>query len=796
MGRLLALLLALIAGSYLAYLDQVLPESAPVATSPMEFSGERAFQDVRFLAAVPHPVGSVANANVRDAIVAKMFKYGLSPQVRPGVGVFSRADRPGIFGGAYVENIVGVLPGRNRNAPALALLAHYDSVPGSPGAADDLMGVAAALETVRAISAGGVPARDVIVVITDGEEAGLLGANYFFHRDPMARRVGFVVNLEARGSAGRVQMFQTHARNGELIKVFQANARRPASSSLAVMLYELMPNDTDLTESLRAGLDGMNFAILGRQFDYHSPTSNAQNLDRGSLQDMGDQVLAVSRELAFAARLPGHAPSPVYANLFGDVLVAYPAWLGWVLILVIAGLIAVSIRWARQSGEFPATDLLRGAGAFAFAGVGTAAVLQFARRLTGAEFGYLEQRFLMVQAQRWEWAIMLTSLGFMMLAAAELSRSRRWVAFLPLAAGLAASALAMEIDWIAAVAGALATLIGWFTFGRPVSRKGAWAGGLLFCLVLTVVLQAVAAPAAFVLAWPLLVAAAAAAATSFAAKRNALDLLLLAVLAAVALGWQGGISHTGFESMDFVPLFAIQMVTAAMVLWPLAQPDWGRSPARIIGAAVLLGGLALTLIVRSTDPWTPRYPLITYVGFQQDQDTGRAWRFALPGPARPWTDQVLKADSQAEPQRVKQWWWWRPHDMAPAAPIASTAPTFGMVRGPDERLTLSVTLPPEARTLELRLRSTVPARVETLGGGPIGQDLAAGKWVRVMWASSGPPLELSLKPAGAGRLDVAYVAGIDRWPDTAKPLPARPADLMPWDDSDSTFLTGTRAFTW
>jgi hypothetical protein len=796
MGRLFALLLALIAGSYLAYLDQVLPESAPASTSPLEFSGERAFQDVKFLAAVPHPVGSVANANVRDAIVAKMFKYGLSPEVRPGVGVWSRAERPGFIGAAYVENIVGMIPGRNRNAPALAIMAHYDSVPGSPGAADDLMGVAAALETARAISAHGVPARDVIVVITDGEEAGLLGANHFFHRDPMAKRVGFVMNLEARGSGGRVLMFQTSPRNGEIIRTFQANARRPSSSSMEVMIYELMPNDTDLSESLRAGLDGMNFANLGRQFDYHSPTSTAPNLDRGTLQDMGTQALATARELAFASTLPGHAPSPVYSNLFGDVLIAYPAWVGWIVILVIGGLIAVSVRWARQSGEFPATDLLRGAGAFAFAGVGSAAILQFARRLTGAEFGYLEQRFLLAQVQRWEWAIMLVSLGFMMLAAAELSRSRRWVAFLPLVAGLACTALAGgEPDWIGGVTGVVAALVGWFTFGRPVSRKGAWAGGLLFCLVLAIVAQALAPAAAFVLAWPLLVAAIAAAITSFSAKRNALDLLVLAVLAAAALGWEGGVSHTAFESMDFAPLFAIQMITAAMVLWPLAQPDWGRSPARIIGAAVLLGGLGLTLIVRSADPWTPRRPLITYVGYQIDQDTGRAWRFALPGAGRAWTDQVLKADSEAT-QRVKQWWWGRPHDMAPAAPIASTEPAFTMTREPGERLKLAVALPPEARTLELRLRSTVPAQVATLGGAPVGQELAAGKWVRVTWATSGPPLELSVKPSGPGRLDVAYVAGVDSWPAQAKPLPARPADLMPWDDSDSTFLTGTRAFTW
>nr|QQZ51290.1 hypothetical protein JKL49_09545 [Phenylobacterium glaciei] len=34
--------------------------------------------------------------------------------------------------GGVVENLIGVLPGKDRKAPALALMAHYDSVPGSP----------------------------------------------------------------------------------------------------------------------------------------------------------------------------------------------------------------------------------------------------------------------------------------------------------------------------------------------------------------------------------------------------------------------------------------------------------------------------------------------------------------------------------------------------------------------------------------------------------------------------------------------------------------------------------------
>lgn len=475
---------------------------------------------------------------MRDALVGRLAELGLSPQVRSGVGLQQPRNAGDRVIAGPVENIVAVLPGRDRNAPALALMAHYDSVPGSPGAADDAVGVATAIETVRALKARGTPARDVMLVITDGEEAGLLGANHFFRRDPLAKRIGLTINAEARGSTGRVNMFQTSPDNGQVIDLFARTARRPASSSLSVLLYEKMPNDTDLTESLRAGIAGLNYAIIGRQFDYHSATSTPANLDRGSLQDMGTQVLAAAGEAAFASQLPGRSPDVVYSNLFGDTVIAYPVWFGWVVIGIVVVLLAFAVRWARHSGEFPAMDILRGMGALAFAGVGTVAVLQFARRLTGAEFGFIEQRFLMAQSAPWEWAIMLLSLGFLMLAAGDVARGRRWMAAVPLAFGLACSVFG-EFDVIGAVSGVLAGAIGFFVYNRPASRKGAWAGALLLGLVLTVILQIAAPGAAYVTAWPLLVAAVGAAATALSAKRGILPITLLTILAAVALGWQG-----------------------------------------------------------------------------------------------------------------------------------------------------------------------------------------------------------------------------------------------------------------
>ena len=195
MRAFLALVLALIAGAWIAYSSQRLPDTVPASGAATDFSADRAFEDVERFAEALHPIGTAANARVRDELMQRMAQMGLSPRVRPGIGARGFRQAPQLVASGYVENVVGVLPGRDRTAPALALMAHYDSVPASPGAADDIMGVATILETVRAIKAKGVPARDVVVLITDGEEAGLLGANHFFRRDPFARRLGLVINV-------------------------------------------------------------------------------------------------------------------------------------------------------------------------------------------------------------------------------------------------------------------------------------------------------------------------------------------------------------------------------------------------------------------------------------------------------------------------------------------------------------------------------------------------------------------------------------------------------------------------
>ena len=130
MGRLLALFAALIAAVVIAWAGEQPPRPAPLDAPATAFSAERAMVDVVAIGSVPHAIGSPANHAARERLMRRMTALGLNPEVHPGDGAFLR-DRGGqtFAAGGHVENLVGVLPGRDRAAPAIALMAHYDIVP-------------------------------------------------------------------------------------------------------------------------------------------------------------------------------------------------------------------------------------------------------------------------------------------------------------------------------------------------------------------------------------------------------------------------------------------------------------------------------------------------------------------------------------------------------------------------------------------------------------------------------------------------------------------------------------------
>ena len=356
MGRFAAWLAAVLGGIALAIFATTPPSPKGGKIVPTAFSATRAMVDVRQIAGAPHPTGSAEDAKVRAYLVARLQALGMDVTTSSAGVVDARGTAKYTRWTGRKEppkpliNLIGVLPGRDRSQPAVMLMAHHDTVWGSPGAADDTAGVAATLEVVRAIHTAGQPHRDLVVLFTDGEELGLQGARAFFADNPLRLKIGAIVNMEARGGGGRTAMFQTSPANGAAMALFARNVSRPSAGSLAVFLYRILPNDTDLTPTLKGPYTSYNFAFIGRSALYHSPRATPDRLDQGALQDMGDQVLGLTQGLLAAGSLPARAPDVVFFDLFGLGLAIYPAWVGWI-VLGLAGIgLALVVRRNGSAG--------------------------------------------------------------------------------------------------------------------------------------------------------------------------------------------------------------------------------------------------------------------------------------------------------------------------------------------------------------------------------------------------------------------------------------------------------------
>lgn len=250
-----------------------------------EFSTVRAFAHVNEMAKEPHYVGSKAHAEVRAYLIAELEKLGLNPSVQEGFTL----DNSGNM--SKPKNVLARISGKNPTK-ALLVLSHYDSDPHSAiGASDAASGVATILEGIRAFLAKGEqPENDIIILLSDGEELGLNGAELFVNEHPWAKDVGLVLNFEARGSGGPgIMLLETNNGNAKLIKGFQnAGLSYPVGNSLAYSVYKMMPNDTDLTVFRKDGnIQGFNFAFIDDHYDYHTQNDTPENLDFNTLTHQG-----------------------------------------------------------------------------------------------------------------------------------------------------------------------------------------------------------------------------------------------------------------------------------------------------------------------------------------------------------------------------------------------------------------------------------------------------------------------------------------------------------------------------
>lgn len=544
--RLGASLLVLVLAVWALISAQSPPDAKALDAPDPEFSAMRAAVVLgRVLDASlqqAHPIGSQENARVRARIMTELGRLQLNPEIRAKFVCASY----GVCGTPY--NIMARVPGRD-HSKLVVLSTHYDSVFAGPGAGDAGASVAAIIEIARALKSGPPLAHDVLLLIDDGEEAGLLGARAFM-QEPEAKQVRAFINMEARGTSGLSRLFETSDGNATFARLFAESLPHPSTSSLYYEIYKLLPNDTDLSVFKAEGGTGVGMAFIGGPLRYHTPVDDLAHLDLRTLQDQGDSALALAR--AFVAE-PGALKATsdaVYFDVFGQFVAYWPMALS--LPLCVAALLLAGLARVRLGSERPSVLAILG-------GLLLSLLLLALNGLAGWMVLEALKLFGLVET-RWQQNLFWPSLTFMLMS----------VLFLPAAGSRVFKTFRVNADRTENL------LFGW----------------MLLLWLLSLLLWQVLPGALYLTLLPVLLAAPVWAAF----PRN--RLLAATVLSLCTVITLGPMLASLYESLGSGVLFVLTPLTAIVLLpWAYAAPETITRPVRL--AALLLGllGLSSTLLV-------------------------------------------------------------------------------------------------------------------------------------------------------------------------------------------------------
>jgi hypothetical protein len=636
-------------------------ENAPLA----EFASGRAMRHVREIARSPHPTGSEENDRVRRYILAELGALGVSAEVQEAV-VLPASVRPGRpVTAARVRNVVARVRG-TESSKALMLAAHYDSVPTGPGASDDGAGVAALLETLRALKAGPLLKNDLIILFTDGEELGLLGARGFVEGHAWMKDVGLVLNFEARGAGGPSMMFETSEGNGALIDELAAAAPHTVASSLMYAVYKRLPNDTDMTVFKGAGAAGLNFAYADRITSYHTMLDAADVMDERSLQHHGSYALALARRFGdrdlrdLSSPDAAHSlPDAVYFNVFGSIFLHYPeSWVVPITVLVFVLFVFVMLAGLKR-GRLSFRGTAAGFIAFLFASVAAVLLTMGAWRAARMLHAGYEALPFRTPYEKWPYEV-----GFVLLA-------------------------------LACVAIVYARLF------RGTSAANLAAGALLWWLVLLLLTTAVLPLGSFMFAWPLLFALLGFAFVVVARGEGSFEsrkgIAITALCAAPGIGIFAPLVYMffmmlGLESGAFFMLLVVLLAGLVVPLFRAltTQRRW------LLPAVAALAGLGFVIVGLMLAGFDSRHRKTNSLLYFLDTDTARAEWVSTDASLDEWTSQFVKADARSESVEAIFPWSKQPGRKSDAPALALDPPDVQVLDDRTEG---------DTRTLRLRLSS-------------------------------------------------------------------------------------------
>lgn len=281
------------------------------------FDASRARAHIDMLAGTigSRPTGTPANRLAREYLVAELRGIGFDVRIQETLGI---DDALGVS--APVTNIIALRNGERRDA--IALVSHYDSVPEAMGALDDGIGVATCLEAARELMKA--PLRhSLFVIITDGEELGLLGARAVAGDPDVASRVRAFLNFDGTGTSGRALLFEAGPGRAAALDAWARGAASPEGASFTTEIYKRLPNDTDFSIFKKLDAAGVNFAPVGDSYAYHTDRDVAARVSAATLRHEITNGITVVRRLDSGELTGNRGAAPTYVDLFGLSAIVY-----------------------------------------------------------------------------------------------------------------------------------------------------------------------------------------------------------------------------------------------------------------------------------------------------------------------------------------------------------------------------------------------------------------------------------------------------------------------------------------
>ncbi len=203
-------------------------------------------------------------------------------------------------------NIVAERPGISPKAGTIIVAAHYDTVPGSPGADDNASGVATLLEIARIFQSLPTP-QTLKLVFFDAEEIGLRGSLAFTANKANLANLSGVVVMDMIGFACYTPGCQKYppglpiippsergdflavvgdAENLQLLNAFsQSNSAKLPVITLPIPLKGLFTPDVLRSDHAPFWYQGIGAVLVTdtanlRSPHYHQPSDTVANIDR------------------------------------------------------------------------------------------------------------------------------------------------------------------------------------------------------------------------------------------------------------------------------------------------------------------------------------------------------------------------------------------------------------------------------------------------------------------------------------------------------------------------------------